>query len=134
MTRPAPASAARPGARRAFTALAIVFYVVMLAWGAVPGQAQQLFGATSDKLLHFAGYGLIALGLYLGEPGARRQRAWRTIALVAVLGAVDEAIQLVEPHRTSDWADWATDVLAAVTVAALTALAGLRSGRAARPS
>ena len=111
---PAPMQASGP--RRAWTALALALYLAMLVWAAVPGQEQQLFGQTSDKLLHFGAYGLIAGGVFLGEPGTVRQRAARTVALVAMLGGLDEAIQSLQAHRTPDWSDWATDLLAAVTV------------------
>lgn len=113
-------------ARRAWTVLAIAFYLVMLTWAAIPGQEKQLFGDTSDKLLHFCAYGLIALALYLGEPGTYRQRALRTIVFIAALGGIDETVQRFEAHRTPDAADWAIDMLAALAVAIVT---GLRASR-----
>lgn len=113
---PAPIHAR--GARRAWTALALAFYLAMLGWAAIPGQEQQVFGHTSDKLLHFGAYGVIACALYRGEPGMAWRRAVRTVALVALLGALDEAVQLLQAHRTPDWTDWVTDLLAGVTVSA----------------
>lgn len=101
------------GRRWAWTALAVAFYLAMLAWSAIPGQEARLFGHTSDKLLHFGAYAFLAQALYLGEPGTRRRRALRTLVLVAALGGLDETIQRLQPHRTPDAADWAVDVLAA---------------------
>ena len=115
--------------RRAWTALAAAFYVTMLTWSAIPGQEAQLFGQTSDKLLHFGAYAVLAQALYLGDPGTHRLKALRTLALVAALGALDETIQRLQPHRTPDLADWVVDVLAAAVVATGN---GLRMGWAAR--
>lgn len=107
----------REEVRAFWTALAIVFYLVMLVWSAIPGQHEQIAGHANDKLLHFAAYACIAFALYLGQAGNPR-RAMRVIGLVAVLGGIDETLQWVEPHRTADVTDWAVDTLAAVTVVA----------------
>ncbi len=106
----------REETRAFWTGLAIVFYLVMLVWSAVPGQHEQLAGNTHDKILHFGAYGFIAFALYLGQRRVPK-RAIRVVALIALLGGIDESLQWLEPHRTPDITDWATDVLAAVVVA-----------------
>ena len=125
---------ARRVPRRLWTALALAFYVLMLLWSAVPGQEAALFGQTSDKALHFAAYGCIALALYLGECGPPGRRAVRMLLAVAALGALDETIQRFEPHRTPDLLDWTVDLLAAVVVAAAAGVVQRRVGGRRRPS
>lgn len=107
----------REEVRGFWTALAIVFYLVMLVWSAIPGQHERIAGHANDKLLHFAAYGCIAFALCLGQAG-RPRRAMRVIGLVAVLGGIDETLQWFEPHRTADVTDWVVDTLAAVAVVA----------------
>ena len=107
----------RDDARAVWTGLGLIFYVVMLVWSAVPGQHEKLAGSANDKILHFGAYAFIAAALYLGQGSAPR-RAMRVIVLVAVLGGIDELLQLPQPHRTSDISDWGIDVSAAVVVAA----------------
>ena len=56
--------------------------------------------------------------------GLRAPVVYRTlgiIALIAALGAVDECIQTLMPHRQADPMDWAADVLGSTAVCAVLA-------------
>jgi VanZ family protein len=59
--------------------------------------------------------GLI-FGALRGRPVSRGVRAVLTVAL---LGAVDEAIQALLPYRHANWDDWKFDLMAAVVCAGL---------------
>lgn len=69
-----------------------------------------------DKLLHFCTYaGLTAL-VALGFGG---RRPWLTIGVVVTLACVDEGLQLYEPGRHADLDDLLVDIVAAISVTAL---------------
>ena len=96
----------------------------------------------SDKVLHFAAYGLlsalwiVALAGSAGSIGAAK--AWGGAVLAVLFGLSDEFHQSFVPGRTASWGDVAADALgAAVAAGALWLLAarrgeGKREERAAR--
>lgn len=107
--------------------LAVAVLVFLLFYlGAQPG-AGQLFPEPWDKLAHFLFYGGITGMLWLGVGG---RRGWAVVLLVIAIGAADELHQRYLPERTADWADFFTDVVAALFAVAV--LHGLRRWRAAR--
>ena len=74
--------------------------------------------ASWDKAAHFAGYAVLAALLWwnanrLGQPGM--VLIWVLVALVAIIGGVDEWTQGFVPGRHAEWQDWYADLLGAVT-------------------
>lgn len=120
-------------AHRFWTFCGLCLYLTMVAWGAIPGETQRLFGSTSDKVLHFTAYAVLATCFHAGRRGSSLARGGWTVGVIALLGALDEAIQLHEPHRTSDVRDWVTDVAAALAVSLLFAWWHGRRRAAPRP-
>jgi VanZ family protein len=103
--------------------IAGVFFALMVMAGAIPGEAHALSAIFGDKALHFCAYALLSLLIFTGSPGSTWSRAVRTVLLIAVLGATDEAIQGFMPYRNADFLDWAWDMLASCwSVASLLAL------------
>jgi VanZ family protein len=92
------------------------FYIGMLALGSLPGQAEALSAQAGDKLLHGLAYGFMTV-LGFHAVLVRRQSKWlATLLLIAVLGLVDEALQILLPYRSASWLDWLSDVAAALVV------------------
>jgi VanZ family protein len=94
---------------------ALTFFCVMIAVGALPGSANALSAVIYDKLLHFSAYALLSTLVYAGLPGTPAARSLRTLAIIFVLGSIDEMIQLLLPYRNPNWLDWKFDMLAAMT-------------------
>ncbi|MEQ8788934.1 MAG: VanZ family protein [Pirellulaceae bacterium] len=71
-------------------------------------------GAGFDKVLHAAAYAGLAflLATVVGLLGRLSWRGYLVIlALVALYGAIDEAMQTAVPGRSADAMDWAADVI-----------------------
>lgn len=102
--------------------IAVTFFVAMIAIGAIPGEADALSAKIPDKLLHFLAYSFLTCCLYVSIPGDKLRRAWISLLLVGVLGALDETIQRFMPYRSCDLADWLFDMLAALTSVAVLSL------------
>lgn len=108
--------------------LAILFYAALIVIGSIPGKAETASEIVSDKWLHFCAYAILTALVF----GAIRQRAgWRgsgwlrvviTVLIVALLGALDEAIQTRFPYRNASWLDWQVDVMAAIVTATVLTL------------
>jgi VanZ family protein len=98
---------------------AALFFMLMIAIGAIPGEARTLSALIDDKLLHFAAYGLQSALVFKSLSGGLRGRALRTLLLIAALGALDEILQSLMPYRNADLADWLFDLLAALWAIAL---------------
>lgn len=94
---------------------ACAFFALMVAMGAIPGEATALSAKVPDKLLHFTAYAGLSGLIYDGLAGGKTSRALRTLLLIALLGGLDEAIQSFMPYRSADLADWAFDMLAALS-------------------
>ncbi|MFZ6750056.1 VanZ family protein [Undibacterium sp. Ren11W] len=101
--------------------LGAIFFAVMVAIGAIPGEATALSARIPDKLLHFVAYSFLTGCIFGSLVGSLWSRSWRSIVYVGMLGALDENIQRFMPYRSCDIADWAFDILAAtVSVLILT--------------
>ena len=98
---------------------AFAFFALMVAIGAIPGEAKALSAMVDDKLLHFAAYSCLAGMIYFSLAGGPANRALRTLLAIALLGGLDETIQSFMPYRSADLADWAFDMLAALFVVLL---------------
>lgn len=102
--------------------LALLLYGLILTLGNMRGMDEQLLPDASDKLIHGLAYGGLAALLFVGLRAPASQRALQIVALIAVLGAIDEFIQSFMPHRDADILDWTADVLGAAAVCAVLAL------------
>jgi uncharacterized membrane protein YsdA (DUF1294 family) len=99
---------------------ACAFFALLILIGAIPGEAELASSMVNDKLLHFFAYSFLSCLLYGGLTGSAASRVWRTLAMIAILGALDEAIQSFMPYRHADMSDWEFDMLAAtVSITAL---------------
>jgi VanZ family protein len=78
-----------------------------------------------DKIWHFLAYSTLTLLLWIGTDG---RRPVAVVALVMVLGAMDELRQAFVPTRTADSMDFLADLCAAFVTAA--ALAFFTRGKA----
>jgi len=100
---------------------ALVFYVLMVGLGSIPGNRQELGNLASARLLHFGAYSFLSILLYYSVTYRPLHRALYTLLAIALLAAVDEAIQGLLPYRTGAITDWAFDMLvAALCVSLLT--------------
>lgn len=103
-----------------------VFYAALLILGSQPEAATALrLTLFNDKLLHALAYGGLAGFLFLGLAAPPLRRSLWVVAIVAVLGAVDELIQAALPHREADVRDWLVDLAGAASACVL--LSALRA-------
>jgi len=84
----------------------------------------ELPGAPSDKLEHFAAYGVLGLlVVWAVVAGQWRSITLRTVvvavAISSAYGYADEYHQLFVPNRSYDLMDWAADTTGAAVAAAL---------------
>lgn len=98
------------------------FFVLMIALGSIPGEAQSLSDRYGDKLLHTLAYGFMALLCHRALLASAFRRVLATIAVIALLGLLDESLQSLLPYRNASALDWCFDVGAAAIVAVLLAL------------
>ena len=96
--------------------LLLLFFVIMISVGSVPGQANHLSSHVSDKLLHFMAYGLMTFLSFQSITASRIARVIVSLLLIASLGLIDEGIQYFLPYRNASLADWCFDIAAAVVV------------------
>ena len=96
--------------------LLLLFFVIMISAGSVPGQANHLSAHVHDKLLHFLAYGLMSILSFQSITGSRIVRILVSLLLIASLGLIDESIQYFLPYRNASLADWCFDIAAAVVV------------------
>ncbi len=89
------------------------FFLLMVAIGAIPGEATGLAAKIPDKLLHFIAYSFLTCCIHRSLNCGLLSRAVRTVMIVGVLGALDENIQRFMPYRSCDLKDWIFDLLAA---------------------
>lgn len=92
--------------------VASLVVVLLFVLGSQP-VAVGLFPEPWEKLAHFAVFACIAALLWLAAGG---RMPLLLIAVVAGIGALDEWHQLSLPGRSADYADFLTDVVAAVAV------------------
>ena len=96
--------------------LLLLFFVIMISIGSVPGQATHLSAHVGDKLLHFMAYGLMTMLSFHSISGSRIIRILFSLLLIASLGLIDEGIQYFLPYRNASLTDWCFDIAAAVVV------------------
>ena len=96
--------------------LLLLFFVIMISAGSVPGQATHLSAHVHDKLLHFLAYGLMSILSFQSIIGSRIARILFSLLLIASLGLIDESIQYFLPYRNASLTDWCFDIAAAVVV------------------
>ena len=99
---------------------------LLLLWE--PNFAVQIVEATWDKAIHGLYFGTMAFLLWIATGKRWPFAVW---AVVAFIGAADEALQAYTPGRTSDVEDWIADALGA---AAALILVQRIVNRAASPS
>lgn len=99
---------------------------------AYPPPVEGMLAVTGTTLLHFAGYGVLsaALGWALG---GRARRLVAAASLAFAYGGALEALQLIVPARTADWADLGINLAGALT-GTLIALLAVRLFHWARPN
>ena len=113
--------------------LALILYGLILILGNIRGMGEQLLPDASDKHLHALAYGGLSALLFVGLRAPVVYRTLGIIVLIAALGAVDECIQTLMPHRQADPMDWAADLLGSIAVCAVLAtLRVLMPGRLRR--
>jgi len=96
--------------------LLLLFFVIMISAGSVPGKATHLSAHVGDKLLHFMAYGLMSILSFHSITGSRIIRILFSFLLIASLGLIDEGIQYFLPYRNASLTDWCFDIAAAVVV------------------
>lgn len=102
--------------------LLLLFFVIMISAGSVPGQANHLSAHFDDKLLHFLAYSLMSILSFLSITGSRIVRTIFSLLLITSLGLIDEGIQYFLPYRNGSLTDWCFDIAAAVIVTFLLCL------------
>lgn len=86
-----------------------------------------------DKLCHFAAFAGQAFWIWLGFRASAR--GMRTLAICALLGALDEGMQYYMPGRSCELADWLADVAGAgATVLVMRTWTKWRQARRTMPS
>lgn len=100
--------------RRHSLILAVLFFLLLVAVGSIPGKASAVSAVVWDKYLHLGAYGVLSALIYLSTAGTFARRALVTLTGVAVLGLIDELVQMPLPYRSPSLSDWTVDVTAAV--------------------
>lgn len=105
-------------------ALLAVFFLLMVGIGSIPGEADALSARYGDKLLHTLAYGFMTALCFNALLAPPVVRAVATVAVIALLGVADEAIQSHLPYRNASLTDWCFDIGAAALVTAVLLLVG----------
>lgn len=100
--------------RWTYLAAAITLFVLMLALGSYPGNAQALTEKINDKILHFLAYSLLTALIYLSLHTTKREKFIITLCIILALGLTDECIQSMLSFRNASLLDLSVDLLAAV--------------------
>ncbi len=100
-------------------ALLVLFFMLVVVGGAVPGQAHRLSAQFGDKLLHVLAYTGLTLLCFACVSAPPLHRTAVTLGGVALLGLADEAIQSLLPYRNASLADWCFDIGTATLVSLL---------------
>lgn len=98
--------------------MGLIFYVSSLSL------TQARLPRNSDKLIHFAEYGVLAALWIFALRGRTRHAALWAAAIASLYGVTDELHQLYVPHRSASVYDWVADTLGAGLLAAFVVLAG----------
>jgi VanZ family protein len=100
--------------RSRYLAVLLIFFALMILLGSLPGQADALSARFGDKSLHLIAYVCCSVLCYRVWIAPRRQRIHLTVAMIALLGLIDEGIQAALPYRNASLVDWCFDLLAAL--------------------
>ena len=92
---------------------AITLFILMLALGSYPGNAQALTEKINDKILHFLAYSLLTALIYLSLTSTKREKFFITLCIMFALSLTDEYIQSMLSFRTASLLDLSVDLLAA---------------------
>ncbi len=111
----------------------ISLFITMLALGALPGEANALSARFGDKFLHALAYGALSALAYVAIDATPRAQALGCASVVAVLGLIDEGVQLLLPWRRASLLDWSVDLAAAAIVILLFSLRARTSITLQRP-
>lgn len=95
----------------------LALYLAVIILGSIPGARDEIGEVASGFVLHFATYACIAFLLACGAAGNATAKAVKAFCIVAVMGAVDEAIQSFLPYRDGAITDWMIDIGAALFTA-----------------
>jgi len=96
--------------------LLLAFFIIMLALGAIPGNADALSDRFGDKPLHLLAYGFMAALCLQSLQGRRLAQSLLSVLIIALLGLIDELVQSLLPYRNASLLDWCFDIAAAITV------------------
>ncbi len=96
-----------------------LFFLLMVAGGSLPGEADMLSARFGDKLLHMLAYGFMTVLCFFAVIAPPLHRIAVTIGVIALLGLADEAIQSLLPYRNASLLDWCFDIGIAMLVTLL---------------
>jgi len=106
---------------RVFSLSFALCLMAILLMAELQGVTAHRVAAPWDKLVHASVYGFLSGLLWCGL--VARQKFWRLLVLMAVLGMGHEWLQFYLPGRTSSVGDWLADVGGSLTVMLLLASA-----------
>ncbi len=109
---------------------AITLFILMLALGSYPGNAQALTEKINDKILHFLAYSLLTALIYLSLNSTKREKFFITLCIMFALSLTDEYIQSMLSFRTASLLDLIVDLLAAGLMTSCLSLLTITTDRA----
>jgi len=109
---------------------AITLFILMLALGSYPGNAQALTEKINDKILHFLAYSLLTALTYLSLNSTKREKFFITLCIMFALSLTDEYIQSMLSFRTASLLDLSVDLLAAGLMTSCLSLLTITTDRA----
>ena len=98
---------------------ALLIYLAVLVFGSIPGARADVGEFASGFLLHFITYSVIAFLLFTGFRNEYSAKGFTTVALIALMGALDEYVQTFLPYRRGAIGDWYVDASAGILMSAL---------------
>lgn len=98
---------------------AIVLFLAIVIAGSIPGARADIGHYASGLVLHSAAYATLALLWFTASSGSGAARSAAAVGAVAVMGAIDEAVQSFFPYRGADVHDWLVDCCAAILTCAI---------------
>ena len=109
---------------------AISLFILMLALGSYPDNAQALTEKINDKILHFLAYSLLTALTYLSLNSTKREKFFITLCIMFALSLTDEYIQSMLSFRTASLLDLSVDLLAAGLMTSCLSLLTITTDRA----
>lgn len=103
-------------------AIALIFFLLMIIVGSLPGNAQALTEKINDKILHFLAYSLLTVLIYLSLSTTHLRKFTLTLSIIAILAMTDELIQSTMTFRNASLYDLSVDILAASLIASCLSL------------